>query len=101
MHAIANHKGAVNLMMEGALALSKIQSNGIKMDMEYLFGAEKKLKRLTADEMAHFLSLDDVKYWKRWAAKEGLEFNPGSDDQLAHILFKFKKFSIFKFCSSL
>ena len=96
MHAIANHKGAVNLMMEGALALSKIQSNGIKMDMEYLFGAETKLKRLTADEMAHFLSLDDVKYWKRWAAKEGLEFNPGSDDQLAHILFKFKKYKVVK-----
>ena len=96
MQAVANRKDSFTLMMEGALALSKIQSNGIKMNMDYLLGAEKTLKQMVTDELKQFLQLKDVQYWERWASDAGLAFNPNSDDQLAHVLFKHKKYRVVK-----
>lgn len=85
MQVAANRRDAFDLMMEGALALSKVQSNGIKMDMDYLHGAKKKLAQMVVDEHEEFQKLPEVKHWKK---KFGDAYNPGSDDQLAYILFE-------------
>lgn len=89
MQVSASRKDANQLLFEGALALSKVQSNGIKMDVEYMHRAVKELEQKAEEELDKFNKCPEVKYWKR---KYGDAFNPASDDQLAHVLFKHLKY---------
>jgi DNA polymerase-1 len=84
MQVCATRKDAYQLMFLGALALSKIQSNGIRMDVDYLHSARLRLADQIKQEEEEFKKLPDVKYWQK---KFGPFFNPASDDQLAHVLF--------------
>lgn len=75
---------AIRLFHEGALALSKVESAGIRIDMEYVKRAvvetEAKIKGLIET-----LKKDEV--WERWRRRFGQRASLGSLDQLATILF--------------
>ena len=75
---------AVRLFHEGSIALSNVESNGFRIDTEYLDKAlrktARKIKRLEDD-----LQSDEV--WRDWKKEFGSKAKLGSGDQLAHMLF--------------
>ena len=75
---------AYKLFHEGALALSQVEHNGIRIDTDYLEGAirktEKKIKKITKD-----LKADAI--FKQWRKQFGAKTNLGSNEQLGKVLF--------------
>jgi len=75
---------AYKLFHQGVIALSQVESNGIRMDVDYLKRAiiksDKKIKHIT-DRMKK------DKVFKAWKKKYGTETNLDSGKQLGKILF--------------
>lgn len=77
------------LLHEGVIALSQIEGNGMRVDLDYLDGAiantEERIKKLRTKVREHELG-------KHWQKMFGLKTNFNSREQLAEMLFKPKKF---------
>lgn len=80
---IADYR-ALELLHEGAKALAIVESNGIRVDTEYL---ERTIKQ--TDEAIAELSgkLQSTKVFKRWKKLHGDKTTLGSREQLASVLF--------------
>jgi DNA polymerase-1 len=79
---------AYKLMHDGALALSKVESNGIRIDMDYI---DEQMDRTQKEMDEHeaavmFSELGDA--WKKAASRLGKSVGLGKDDQLRHALYK-------------
>ena len=80
---------AVNLMVQGALALSEVESNGICVDVPYMeqqindkeTGLDARIRRIHD-------KLKDMEEVRLWQKTFGRDFNLDSNDQLAEVLFK-------------
>lgn len=84
MQVYATRRDAHLLMLNAAMALSKVSSNGIRMDVSYMKHAQRKLAKQVQREVAEFEKLPPVKLWKK---KYGVEYKHTSNQQLADILF--------------
>ena len=73
-----------NLLHEGTLALSDLESNGIRIDVDYCEKQKERLGRLVKKNMRWLESDDIVKKWKK---KYSQQFTFASNDQLSDILF--------------
>ena len=80
---------AYKLLHNGSIALSQIEANGMKIDVDYLkstiTSTEKKIKRATR-------KLEKDKLYKTWRKKYGKETNLGSRQQLGVVLFEIEKY---------
>lgn len=78
-----------NLMHGGALALSKVEANGIRIDKKYLKTATQKAKdRITAGEER----LKQSQVYKAWRRAYGVKTNLDSTQQLGKVLFSILKY---------
>ncbi len=75
---------AYTLLHEGSIALSQVETNGIRIDTDYLKKAinktSKKIKQITED-------MKEDKIFKTWRKQFGKKTNMGSNEQLGKILF--------------
>ncbi len=78
-------KEAYQLFHEGTLALSDIEANGIRIDVEYCKKASHTLDYKITSLEKRMDNLEEVKLWK---SKYGLKFNINSNAQLEKILFQ-------------
>lgn len=78
-----------DLLHQGVLALSQLEMNGIRIDLEFLNKAirkaEKKIPKLEAELM-------DTKVFKRWQKTFGQKTKLGSPQQLATLFFNVYKY---------
>lgn len=79
-------KEANTLLLNGILALSQIESNGIHIDVEYLKNTGKVIAQKRKEILEKLDNDDVVKHWKK---KFGQNFNPNSPVQLSYILFDY------------
>ena len=77
-------RSANRLLRDGILALSKVQSNGIRIDKRYLTTELEGIKKKREEIKAGMESDENVKWWKK---KFGQAFNLNSNDQLSEVLF--------------
>ena len=91
---MANLIEAYKLFHEGSLTLAKVESNGIKVDTEYLDRAiEEKTNRI--EEIKSSLMKDKI--FKDWKNKYGDRTNIGSNLQLGDVLFNLRKVPCYDF----
>ena len=76
---------AVKLMHEGVLALSQVEANGARIDVDYL---DRTIEEVTATIEELTANLQSSKVYKIWKKSFGSKFNLDSNQQLAHVLFK-------------
>ena len=75
---------AYKLFHQGQIALAQVESNGMKIDVEYLHKAIAKSKR----KIEHLTeNLKNDKIYKTWKKQYGNKFNIDSGLQLGKILF--------------
>lgn len=84
MVMIPYSKQAYDLFHRGTIALGRVESNGIKIDTEYLDRAIRKMRRKIKYMQEEIEQSDVVKVWRK---KYRNKFNIGSNDQLGDILF--------------
>lgn len=80
---------ALKLFHDGMKVLSKIESNGIRINEEYL------IQQIAAVEQSIVINEKELKQdpiWKRWKRRFGESANLGSKDQLAAIIFRELKY---------
>lgn len=76
---------AYKLLHEGILALSQVEANGMKIDMDYL---KKANKRITKQIIIKSEALKEDKIVKVWRKRFGADTNLDSHDQLGKVLFE-------------
>lgn len=84
MQVSATRKDAHELMHEGTLALSKITSNGIYIDVPYLKRTRKQVRKQIEIESEAIAEYPEIRWWRR---KYGENFNLNSNQQLGDVLF--------------
>lgn len=72
------------LLLEGSIALAQVETNGVRIDVEYLNASIKKTERKIQFMWNDLQEMEEGKLWKR---TYGAKFNFNSHDQLGHILF--------------
>ena len=72
------------LLQEGAIALAEVESNGIRIDEEYLDKAIQKMTRKIKHLQKNIMKSEVVKEWKKLYRSK---FSIGSNDQLGKVLF--------------
>lgn len=75
---------AYRFWLEGAAALSRVESNGCRIDKTYLEHAITDTSAQIAEAEAALLADKDFRYWRR---RFGDKTRPGSYDQLAAVVF--------------
>jgi DNA polymerase I-like protein with 3'-5' exonuclease and polymerase domains len=80
---------AYNLLHEGCIALSQVETNGIKIDTDYL---RKAIKRTTSQINELTKNLKHYKIYKTWRKHFGSKTNLASREQLGKILFDVMKY---------
>lgn len=75
---------ARRLLIDGQIALARIEENGMRVDKAYLEDAMLKADRQIADMEA---DLKSRKLWTRWKKEFPEKANLGSPEQLAHMAF--------------
>ncbi len=85
MNQQATRADALKLLMDGAIALAQIESNGIRVDLDYL---DATVKKIDLDVRELTASMRSDKVWKVWQRRYGETMNLGSDDQMGTIIFK-------------
>jgi DNA polymerase-1 len=76
-------RDAAKLMHRGAIALARIESNGLRIDVPYLEQAIKDTKKSIARETAALESTDE---WRLWVRRFGSKAKMRSRAQLAVVL---------------
>ncbi len=85
---------AYRLVHNGILALARAEREGIRIDVEY---CERKRKQLTRRIDWLEKKLEETKLYKRWRHIYGKRMSIGSNQQLAHMLYKVMKIEPVKF----
>jgi DNA polymerase I len=85
----ATIKDAYQLLHDGSIALSQIESNGIKIDVDYLNRAIKETEEKIREKESN-LKKDEV--YKTWQRTYGYKTALGSPYQLSHVLFDVLKY---------
>lgn len=85
----ATTKDAIRLFHEGALALSAIEANGMRIDVKYLDNQIETIGE-TIQDLSVELKADPI--FRSWRRAFGRKTKLGSRDQLAHLLFKVMKY---------
>ena len=85
MKASPRLKEANQLILDGILALSQVQSNGIRIDRQYLLNELDGIKKKRVELLDGIENDPNLKWWKK---TYGSTFNLGSDDQLMDVLFE-------------
>lgn len=85
---------AYRLVHNGILALARAEREGIRIDVEY---CERKRKQLTRRIDWLEKKLEETKLYKRWRHIYGKRMSIGSNQQLAHMLYKVMKIEPAKF----
>ena len=76
---------AYKLFHQGVIALSQVESNGIRMDVDYLKQAIKR----SDNQIKHITErMKKDKVFKAWKKKYGTKTNLDSGKQLGEILFE-------------
>jgi DNA polymerase-1 len=75
---------AYRLLAEGAIALARVEENGVRVDRDYLLSAIQKTEARVADITKE---LQGKKLYARWRREFGEKTNLGSREQLAHMVF--------------
>lgn len=76
---------AYQLLHQGSIALSRVEANGIRIDLDYL----NQTQASTAQEIKTLANkLRESKVGKLWRKKFGAKFNLAADDQLSTIFHK-------------
>lgn len=88
MPIIATRNDANQLMLEGAMALSKVQSNGMRIDLDYCHRATKEIQKEMKDLESSLAKEEEGKLLKK---KFGSAYKLKSDPQLAWLLFEHMK----------
>jgi intein/homing endonuclease len=81
VHAIRQE--GYQLLHEGAIELARVESNGIRIDVERLRRVQTKLAERIRD-LKNDLLAEDI--WKRWRRRFGDKASLGSRDQLSTLL---------------
>lgn len=81
----ANLRDAYNLLHEGSIVASQIESNGIRIDTAYL---ERTMTDITAKIERLDTELKSSKVFKTWQRVYGGKTNIGSKEQFANVMFK-------------
>ena len=76
-------KQAYKLLHEGALALSQVEADGMRIDVPYLKQAIKDVGGIIQDKTK---SIKSSKIWKDWKKRYGADANLNSGDQLGVVL---------------
>lgn len=84
MNVTASTPEAYQLLHDGSLALSQIEANGIRVDVEYLDGQLKEIGQQIKQLEAELRKSDVGRTWRR---EYGPKMNMGSGQQLGKILF--------------
>lgn len=84
MRVTPTHAG-YQLLHEGTLALSQVESNGLRIDVGYLKQTRQDL-RVKCTDMER--QLRESKVWKRWQRRFGHQASLGSGKQLGTVLVK-------------
>lgn len=79
---------AYRLLHEGSIALATIESNGIRIDLDYLNSSKKRITE-QINELENTLKKDDL--WSTWRRVQGAKSKLGSLEQLAHLLYNVLK----------
>ncbi len=85
-----NSKG-YKLLHDGALALSEVERNGIRVDVAYIEHTQKKIRKM---RKALGKQLLDTKVWRHWQRMYGPNADFGADKQLREVLFSDHKHSM-------
>lgn len=80
---------AYQLMHEGAIALAAVESNGLRIDVDYLKRTIDETTELI-NQLTEKLKSDEV--YSTWRKIYGVEASLGSRAQLAHVVFEVMKF---------
>lgn len=83
----ANLPEAYRLMHQGALALSKVESVGIRMDVPYLHACSTQLRGQIKELNGLLLGSELGKAWTKYCATKGSKVNTESNPQLCDVLF--------------
>lgn len=76
---------AVKFLLDGSLALSEIEANGVRVDMKYVERTSAKIRR-KIERMETKLKGKN-KVWRLWQKEFGKKANLGSREQLGKVLF--------------
>lgn len=75
---------AYKLLHDGVCTLSKVECNGIHIDMDYLHRAKARIKKKLASIREELMS--DTEFMPTWRRRYGNEFNLDSATQLGEVL---------------
>lgn len=75
----------MRLMLEGAVALARVEANGIRIDTGYL---QRAIDRTAARIKEYEEELKESDVYRIWRKQYGTKTSLGSRDQLKHVLFK-------------
>jgi DNA polymerase I-like protein with 3'-5' exonuclease and polymerase domains len=84
MHKYRTTAAANEILLKGQLALSAVESRGVRVDMEYLDGAIESTKEKIARKLR---KLESGSVWRTWKRAFGDKANMGSRPQLAQVLY--------------
>lgn len=88
-------KDAYKLLHNGILALAKAERQGIRIDMDYVLSKRDELSEMIEKLTGEFKQSDFYEHWQRSSdgyRNDGRAVNINSNPQLAHFLYKIKKF---------
>ena len=71
---------AYDLLHNGALALAKVEQNGIRIDTEYVTQTRKEITEKCHEKEVW---MRKHPYWEMWRKRYGQKSSLGSSDQLA------------------
>ncbi|KKN88281.1 hypothetical protein LCGC14_0248430 [marine sediment metagenome] len=75
---------AMELMMKGAIALSQVEADGMRIDVDYL---DKTIKKVTRNIARQTEKLKESEEWKVWKKLYGSKMSLESGPQLGKVLF--------------
>lgn len=93
MNIQATTRDAYELLHEGTLALSEIEANGIRIDVNYCKREIRRLDRYIEGLENKLDTFSEVQVWRNQYKEK---FKLGSDDQLSWVLYKFLELPVIK-----
>lgn len=88
-----NTKEAYKLLHDGALALTRCENHGLRVDVKYIKKQQKVLTKKIESLEAEFKRTD---FYKEWSKSSKSEVNIYSGKQLGHFLYNVKKHPVEK-----
>ena len=93
MEVSVHSEEAYRLLHDGILAIARAEQQGFRVDLEYL---EQRKANLTSKINRLERKFKDSDFYRHWEHSRGGRVNINSNAQLAHFLYKTKKFEVEK-----